>query len=598
MFHPSLVLGKNKTNGVCTCKFFFLFIPPSLGNNGKNLYNASLPMGRYEWVVFWVVFPVWKGWNNRGTFFFENTERSCGSVLCTSLTYQHGQEIMKTNSFYGTPIISPRLVNLSEVEVKPVDWLWLNKVPYGDITVLAGLQKQGKSMVTVYMASVITQGTLWSDSSTREPGSIILQGRNWCDGSPCERGSVIFFAGEDRKEEYVRRLNANGADLTKIRVLDGADMIDPNSGKSEEISVSVKSLDVIDAAIKLTEKETGLPVRMVVIDPVSNYWGNINEKDNVQVRSALHPLQQFFQARRIVPVLVQHFSKTGGKKAMLRVLGSVALTGIARNTWGVYADTAEHGELESEKNRYFVHIASNCCIDPLGILFRITPEGQVDVVDMEITLNGDNFESAGQGSPPGAKPSALQQAADWLVKFLSDGRKPVGSTNPRPGTVRFEAEKEGHAWATIRKAADILGIVKASKPENGVYYWHLPVTENDAQYDGSSGESYTEEDLNASAGADGTAPNEEDYSEKFADDVFEECSTLFGQDYYEILGVSRTASQAEISDAYRKKAMEYHPDRNRDSESASEKFKTVQAAYDVLKDPEKRKGYDRGHCLI
>jgi len=46
----------------------------------------------------------------------------------------------------GKPIIVPRLIDLSEVEIKPIDWLWENKIPYGDITVIAGLQKQGKSM--------------------------------------------------------------------------------------------------------------------------------------------------------------------------------------------------------------------------------------------------------------------------------------------------------------------------------------------------------------------------------------------------------------------------------------------------------------------
>lgn len=71
------------------------------------------------------------------------------------------------------------------------------------------------------------------------------------------------------------------------------------------------------------------------------------------------------------------------------------------------------------------------------------------------------------------------------------------------------------------------------------------------------------------------------------------------RDYYEILAVSRTATDQEIKSAYRRLAVKYHPDKNPNDASAEEKFKEAAEAYSVLSDPEQRKRYDRfGHAGV
>ena len=71
------------------------------------------------------------------------------------------------------------------------------------------------------------------------------------------------------------------------------------------------------------------------------------------------------------------------------------------------------------------------------------------------------------------------------------------------------------------------------------------------------------------------------------------------RDYYEVLGVSKSASDSDIKKAYRKLAKQYHPDANPDNKEAEAKFKEITEAYEVLSDADKKSAYDRyGHAAF
>src|SRR5437899_9364814 len=76
-------------------------------------------------------------------------------------------------------------------------------------------------------------------------------------------------------------------------------------------------------------------------------------------------------------------------------------------------------------------------------------------------------------------------------------------------------------------------------------------------------------------------------------------ATTNKRDYYEVLGVGRSATEEEVKRAYRKLAVKFHPDKKPDDTHAEEKFKELGEAYDVLMDADKRAAYDRfGHAAF
>ena len=341
--------------------------------------------------------------------------------------------------------VRPILVQVSEVAEKMIAWLWENKIPLGMLSLITGLAGVGKSFLTVFMTAIITNG------------------RNWPDGKSNEKGSVLFFHGEEGiADTYKKRFLANGADQSRIVFLNGAELVDENK-ECTEIDVTLAMVDVIESAIKDTAEKTGLPVKMVVIDPISNYWGNIKENSNAEVRSVLKPLQLLAERTGAAFVMIQHLGKGDKGHAQQRVLGSTGIVATCRSVWGVFFDP------DDKDKRIFAPIKVNCGYGHTAVSYRIAPpDGTVEIIETEIQKTGNDLihEQQPANASKRGRPANERIACEVrLMEILKD--------EDRPASEMLELLRaEGFGTSTIREAKKSLGV--ESVRDGKTMMWHLP----------------------------------------------------------------------------------------------------------------------------
>ena len=207
------------------------------------------------------------------------------------------------------------VVNLNNVRMKAVHWLWKGWLPVGYITLIAGESKVGKSSVVVDLASRITCGRELpgEDVGTRAPGRI------------------MWLATEDGIEDMLKpRFVAAGANLDNLDIVRGTWS---ETGAEDAISL-VDDLSVIEDA--LTDARLNRrPYDAIVVDPITGYLTSKSKRVDQNSASDLRPILQnfiaFAERNKIAVMAITHFSKGSGKKAAHRVLGSQVFVATSRS---------------------------------------------------------------------------------------------------------------------------------------------------------------------------------------------------------------------------------------------------------------------------
>lgn len=349
-----------------------------------------------------------------------------------------------------------RLTPASAIKPRPVHWLWQGRIPAGEFTITPGRGGLGKSTFHVKTAADITQGLL--------PGV-------WF-GVP---KPVIIAAVEDSwSRTIVPRLMVAGADMDLVFRADVVTEVE-----EEEYTLT------LPRDIAALEKEiTRIGAVMLSVDPLlSAISDKLDSYKDREVRQALQPLARMADRTDCAVLGNAHFNKGSGTDPLSLVMASAAFGNVARAALGFARDT------EAEDESCVISQVKNNLgrLDLPSLRYKIdgvvidTDEGPAEV-GMLVWL-GESDRSVADLLRGPARRTERETAADWLCELLDH---PV-----RVKWVQAAAKEAGHSWATVRRAADELGVVKTHPVIPGPWFWSLP--DQDAHQDaqgaqGSKGE--------------------------------------------------------------------------------------------------------------
>lgn len=313
-------------------------------------------------------------------------------------------------------------VRLSDVTAVPVEWLMPNRIPIGKLTLLAGMQKQGKSFLTMDLAARVSTGGL------------IPCG----DGARMPLGSVVLLSAEDDLDDTIKpRLILAEADTDKIHALTTVRQADGTLGP-----FSLSYLPHLERAI-LRFSDT----KLVIIDPITHYIGSkVDDHKVAQLRALLGPLRDLASRRHVAVLVVTHFNKGASPSAMNRVIGSGGYTALARANWALFRDPKD------PKRRLFLDAGTNLVEDPTGLAFRIVG-GRVEWEDSPVMMDANQAIQIEQDDQKrNGKTTKPEIAKAWLEELfaaegttiLSDDLFELGAANKPPISrdAMFKAKEE------------------------------------------------------------------------------------------------------------------------------------------------------------
>ena len=329
------------------------------------------------------------------------------------------------------------LTHLADIAPERIRWLWSGLIPAGALTLVIGDTTAAKSALTLDWAARISNGTPWPN------------------GMPNRVGTTLFLSAEDplRKMSLPRFLAAGG-NRRRVVYIHGI----PRDGSPAGSLFSLqRDLEKLESLIRRRGD-----VRLLVIDPLTAYLGNVNTSSDHAVRSVLTPLIAMAERCKVAVVGIMHMSKSTGRRAIYRSIGSVAFQALARAVWLVVRDPARGHDA-----RLMLPVKFNLRREPPGIAYRITPakghpsRSIIQYESFDVRTSADEAMEAGGGR----RESAEARAASWLRRIVQRRGK-ISSQ-----ALRELASRDAIAWRTIERVRDVANVRAVKRGKIWWYVW-------------------------------------------------------------------------------------------------------------------------------
>jgi hypothetical protein len=326
--------------------------------------------------------------------------------------------------------LTTRTVN--RFERKEIDWMWCPFIPLGMITVLFGDGEVGKSSITLDIAARITQGTAWPRFGD-DPKEL------------APRGSVLILCKEDDIARVVRpRLEAAGADLKRVHIVGYEDA---DTGDFDP----VERLDEIAKELEDKISEIG-DVKLIIIDPITDYVGKVDPYRDDQVRTLLNPLVRIAARHNLAITYILHLNKNKDLAARQRGIGSVAFVNVPRSALLV---------AEQDGIRYMRMDKANLWSRKRAVAFTMSTVRGAPRIRWEPDWH--DIDANELLSDRG--PNKQHQAATLLREWLEEGPSPAND-------IQVRAQENGISRRTLDLAKKLADVV-STKRKDGKWEWSL-----------------------------------------------------------------------------------------------------------------------------
>jgi putative DNA primase/helicase len=350
------------------------------------------------------------------------------------------------------PAFGLRVIRSSEVEPELIEWLWKDRIPLSKLTLFSGNPDVGKSLVSLDVAARLSCGKDFPDGAN----------------SLGECDILILASEDDPADTIVPRLMAAGADLDRIHLLTSTSTTDSERSFALDSDIGL-----------LREHLTQNPdIRLVIIDPISNYLGRAEINKEQELRRVLTPLVNLARDANCAVLTIAHFNKQIGADAIHKTGGAVGLVGIQRMGWA-FTKSPDDPDL-----RLMLRIKGNISTVSKGLSYRtstktVTIQGQQTTLPVVEWL-GATSETADGVLAISANPEekSARQVTAWLREFL-----PIRSSGKKLARDVYQmAESKGFSNATVRRATQQLNVERwQEQGSNGqnCWFWALPGSEEE-----------------------------------------------------------------------------------------------------------------------